>query len=79
MAKMAPLRPRAEGFGRSLTPIFTAAQALAAHGRSQTLTKSSKWVKMAQNSPKMLTDPHFDRAAGLGGSLATNFGHFELF
>ena len=34
---------------------------------------------MAQNSPKMLTDPHFDRAAGLGGSLATIFGHFEPF
>ena len=34
---------------------------------------------MAQNSPKMLTDPHFDRAAGFGGSLATIFGHFEPF
>ena len=34
---------------------------------------------MAQNSPKMLTDPHFDRAAGFGGSLATIFGHFEAY
>jgi len=27
----------------------------------------------------MLTDTHFDRAAGFGGSLVTIFGHFEPF
>ena len=34
---------------------------------------------MAQNGPKMLTDPHFDCAAGFDGSLATIFGYFEPF
>ena len=41
---------RAEGFGRSLTPILTAPQALAAHD----LPNTHQLLKMAQNRPKMV-------------------------